>query len=84
MGEKANGASEPWKCSKCSAVVFIPTGHGITGGVCTQQRRGCAGEIAQMNEEEAVAVRANMASRGIREQPWLTLVFATREEVDHG
>lgn len=72
----SKGKSEPWKCSKCSAVVFIPTGRGITGGVCTQERRGCKGEIEKMSETEARDVRATMAARDISEQPWLTLVFA--------
>lgn len=68
--------TNPWKCSKCSAVVFIPDTPDIAGGVCTQKRRGCMGEIVKMGEREARDVRATMVTRGIREQPWLTLVFA--------
>lgn len=78
MGQQANGASEPWKCSLCNAVVFIPTGLDIDGGVCTQEKRGCKGEIERMTEQEARAVRDIIRGRGIREQPWLTLVFATK------
>lgn len=74
--------TEPWKCSKCSAVVFIPTASGIEGGVCTQQRRGCTGEIEKMEQRERVLVRAFMASRGIQEQPWLTLVFPRSEQAE--
>lgn len=67
--------AHPWKCSKCLAVVFIPTDSSITGGVCTQQRRGCSGEISKMNDTEADFVRRTMARRDIGEQAWLTLVF---------
>lgn len=70
-------SAAPWACNTCGAVVFIPAGSNITGGVCTQQKRGCAGEIAALGEEEEAEVRALMLTRGIREQPWLTLVFAT-------
>jgi hypothetical protein len=73
------GPMSPWKCSKCRTVVFMPERHNgkrINGGVCTQQRRGCGGELSKMTPEEAHTVRATMAAKGISEQPWLTLVFA--------
>lgn len=69
--------NHPWKCSKCRTVVFIPTGSNITGGVCTQQKRGCAGEISKMDVGQAALAREVLSDRGIAEQPWLTLVFAT-------
>jgi hypothetical protein len=56
-------------------VVFIPTGRGIKGGVCTQQSRGCKGNLKRMTAEEAADVRVTLEARGIGEQPWLTLVF---------
>lgn len=68
--------SSPWGCTKCKTVVFIPEDANVESGVCTQQSRGCAGEIARMGEVEALGVRTLMEHRGIREQPWLTLVFA--------
>lgn len=68
--------TKPWKCSKCSTVVFIPDTGTVTGGVCTQQRRGCSGEIEQMSSSEATETRLLMTARGIQEQPWLTLVFS--------
>lgn len=68
--------AHPWKCSRCTAVVFIPTESNIAEGVCTQQRRGCSGEISKMSADEADFVRRTMARRGIGEQAWLTLVFA--------
>lgn len=76
---------KPWKCTRCAAVVFIPEGAGITGGVCTQKARGCGGELAEMGEAEAAGVRLIMATRRIAEQPWLTLIFAApAAEVPHG
>lgn len=68
--------THPWRCSRCAAVVFIPDDGKIKGGVCTQQRRGCDGEIARMTDEEAGRIRCVMALRGMSEQAWLTLVFS--------
>lgn len=71
-------STAPWKCSRCPTVVFIPEDGKIKGGVCTQQRRGCRGEITKMDEGEAARSRELLAERGITEQPWLTLVFKNR------
>ena len=48
----------------------------VKGGVCTQQRRGCGGEIVRMSKIETIFVRSDMQERGIAEQAWLTLVFS--------
>ena len=76
--KQAGIKAEPWKCSHCAAVVFIPDDGKIKGGVCTQQRRGCRGEISKMDAEEAARVRGVLAERRLVEQPWLTLVFKNR------
>jgi hypothetical protein len=77
--------TDPWKCTKCRAVVFIPDDSGIEGGVCTQKERpaACAGEIERMSADEAAEVRELMAEKSVAERPWLTLVFAS-EEASHG
>lgn len=66
---------DPFGCSACSAVVFIPRSAGIKGGVCTQEARGCKGEIAPLGELRARTVRNVIAARGLEERPWLTLIF---------
>jgi len=67
---------DPYGCSACATVVFIPRGAGVTGGVCTQQARGCRGEITKLGAVRAETVRSVIAARGVVEQPWLTLIFA--------
>lgn len=67
--------THPWRCTKCTAVVFIPTNSGVDGGVCTQQRRGCEGEIEAMSDEEAAEARRAVVEARVPEQPWLTLIF---------
>lgn len=66
--------THPWKCSRCQAVVFIPDDGNIKGGVCTQQRRGCAGELVRMSDAEAEGTRALLGRVGVAAQAWLTLV----------
>jgi len=73
--EKVDTGCDPFGCTKCNAVVFVPRTAGITGGVCTQQSRGCEGEITKLDGPLALAVRGLMVKRRIVEQPWLTLVI---------
>jgi hypothetical protein len=67
-------------CDACGTVVFVPNAAGVTGGVCTQQDRGCAGEIGALDETTAALVRAKLPSLGYKERPWLTLVFGKSEQ----
>lgn len=59
-------------CDACGTAVFTPAR--INGGVCTQQSRGCGGELALLSDRYAAMVRALVARKGLREQPWLTLI----------
>lgn len=71
----SDSTCDPYGCPTCAAVVFIPRSAGVTGGVCTQQARGCKGELVKLGDVAAQTVRDKLAARGHREQPWLTLVF---------
>lgn len=82
MGEVAS-ACAPWGCTRCGAVVFIPLDAGIEGGVCTQQTKGCDGELTSLGEAAAKILRLRLAASRIVEQPWLTLIFEASPEALH-
>jgi hypothetical protein len=66
---------EPWACDTCGVPVFIPVSKEINGGVCTQQAKGCTGQLTKLEPAAAKALRALLERRGLREQPWLTLIL---------
>jgi len=66
---------DPWACDQCATAVFIPRSAAITGAVCTQQAKGCKGDLVKLDDEVATALRAKLARIGQAERPWLTLVF---------
>lgn len=63
-----------YACDACGTPVFVPDDAGVTGGVCTQQGRGC-GRLHALDADTAAQVRAKLPKLGVREQPWLALVF---------
>jgi len=71
----AHPKCDAWACDACGSVVFVPQSAEIKGGVCTQQAHGCNGSIALLDEQTAALARARLARIGLRERPWLTLVF---------
>jgi hypothetical protein len=66
-----------WICDTCFSSVFMPRRHAgkiLRGGVCTQRKRGCTGNLRRASDAETEATVTRCKHDGLKLQPWLTMI----------